>query len=210
MGKGHISPIVFREGVLYPDCTLFHEELTSIVTEPIRSPHSIYHKNLFQRKLLELNLINSFSTLVLGGLSEFFTLSELIKRIELLRRNYPSSEDIQTTARGMILLAESNYEVTFSPDKKTAEKVIFPSSPSQSNGIEDARFVLFQEEDGAKRYYATYTAYDGRVILPQLLKTEDFVTFRFYNLNGLAVRNKGMALFPRKNRRTICNTRKAG
>jgi predicted GH43/DUF377 family glycosyl hydrolase len=76
--------------------------------------------------------------------------------------------------------------------------VLFPVTPSQSNGIEDARFVLFHNEDGTQIYYATYTAYDGKMILPQFLETADFLRFKFNTLNGPAVENKGMALFPRK------------
>ena len=47
-------------------------------------------------------------------------------------------------------------------------------------------------------YYATYTAYNGRAILPQLIETQDFLHFRVLTLNGTAVQNKGMALFPRR------------
>ena len=101
-------------------------------------------------------------------------------------------------ARGILLLAESNYEVNFAPDSRVSQRVLFPSAPSQSNGIEDARFVRFQKDDGSFTYYATYTAYDGKITLPQLLETPDFVHFKFSTLNGPAVQNKGMALFPRK------------
>jgi predicted GH43/DUF377 family glycosyl hydrolase len=97
----------------------------------------------------------------------------------------------------MFLLAESNYEVQFAPTSRVSERVIFPTSPTQTNGIEDARFVRFEKEDGSKVYYATYTAYDGKLILPQLLETPDFLYFKFSTLNGPAVQNKGMALFPR-------------
>jgi predicted GH43/DUF377 family glycosyl hydrolase len=79
-----------------------------------------------------------------------------------------------------------------------SQRVLFPSAPSQSNGIEDARFVRFQNDDSSFNYYATYTAYDGKVTLPQLLETPDFLHFKFNLLNGPAVQNKGMALFPRK------------
>ena len=96
------------------------------------------------------------------------------------------------------MLAESNYEVNFAPDSRVSQRVLFPSAPSQSNGIEDARFVRFQNDDGSFTYYATYTAYDGKITLPQLLETPDFVHFKFSTLNGPAVQNKGMALFPRK------------
>ena len=79
-----------------------------------------------------------------------------------------------------------------------SERIIFPVSPNESNGIEDARFVRFVEDDGSVVYYATYTAFNGRVILPQLIETEDFLDFRVLTLNGPAVQNKGMALFPRR------------
>jgi predicted GH43/DUF377 family glycosyl hydrolase len=96
------------------------------------------------------------------------------------------------------MLAQSNYEVQFAPDSRLSERVLFPVTPSQSNGIEDARFVWFQNDDGTHTYYATYTAYDGKLILPQFIETPDFLHFKFITLNGRAVQNKGMALFPRK------------
>jgi predicted GH43/DUF377 family glycosyl hydrolase len=95
-------------------------------------------------------------------------------------------------------LARANYEIQYSTDQGLSERIIFPSAPTETNGIEDARFVRFTDDDGSVRYYATYTAYDGKVIFPQLLETEDFLRFRMSTLNGPEVKNKGMALFPRK------------
>jgi predicted GH43/DUF377 family glycosyl hydrolase len=97
----------------------------------------------------------------------------------------------------MLVLAEANYEIRFGPELNVSERIIFPSSPTETNGIEDARFVRFTHDDGRVCYYATYTAYDGRVVLPQMLQTEDFVHFGVSTLNGPEVRNKGFALFPR-------------
>ena len=94
--------------------------------------------------------------------------------------------------------ADGAYEVAFPPGVALAERVIFPITPRQRNGLEDARFVRFVEESGAVAYYATYTAYSGREIAPELLRTDDFVRFRFLPIEGDAVRNKGMALFPRR------------
>jgi predicted GH43/DUF377 family glycosyl hydrolase len=88
-------------------------------------------------------------------------------------------------------------ELIFKPDEDISERVIFPVLPSQSNGIEDARFVEFIDA-GERTFYATYTAYTGRAIRSELLETRDFVTFRMAPLDGSAARNKGMALFPRK------------
>jgi predicted GH43/DUF377 family glycosyl hydrolase len=88
-------------------------------------------------------------------------------------------------------------ELLFKPDEDISERVIFPVLPSQSNGVEDARFVEFIDA-GARTFYATYTAYTGRAIRSELIETQDFVTFRMTSLSGTAARNKGMALFPRK------------
>ena len=88
-------------------------------------------------------------------------------------------------------------EVIFRPDEELSERVIFPITDSQSNGIEDARFVEFND-DGQKTFHATYTAYSGRAIRSELLTTADFQSFRMTPLGGSASRNKGMALFPRK------------
>ncbi|MGA9893804.1 MAG: glycoside hydrolase family 130 protein [Xanthobacteraceae bacterium] len=88
-------------------------------------------------------------------------------------------------------------EVEFRDDEELSERTIFPITDSQSNGIEDARFVEF--DDGARRtFYATYTAYNGRAIRSELIETADFQSFRMTPLVGSAARNKGMALFPRK------------
>jgi predicted GH43/DUF377 family glycosyl hydrolase len=88
-------------------------------------------------------------------------------------------------------------EVAFAPDEQISERVIFPITASQSNGIEDARFVEF-DGGGRKTFYATYTAYSGKAIRSELLETADFMTFRMSPLKGTAAQNKGMALFPRK------------
>jgi predicted GH43/DUF377 family glycosyl hydrolase len=90
-----------------------------------------------------------------------------------------------------------DVEVIFHPEQELSEQVIFPITEAQANGIEDARFVEFN--DTAQRsFYATYTAYSGRAIRSELLETMDFRSFRLSPLGGSAARNKGMALFPRR------------
>jgi len=88
-------------------------------------------------------------------------------------------------------------ELNFRPDEDISERVIFPITESQSNGIEDARFVEFND-DGHRTFLATYTAYSGRAIRSELIETDDFTSFKMMPLGGTAARNKGMALFPRK------------
>ena len=106
--------------------------------------------------------------------------------------------ELRETLECIQWLADSNYELQFSEKLAMSERIIFPFSPNETNGIEDARFVRFVEDDGTVKYYATYTAYNGHAILPQLIETEDFLHFRILTLNGTAVQNKGMALFPRR------------
>jgi predicted GH43/DUF377 family glycosyl hydrolase len=90
-----------------------------------------------------------------------------------------------------------HVELVFNPEEDLSERVIFPITESQSNGIEDARFVEFSDGDRTT-YYATYTAYSGRAIRSELIETRDFMSFRLRPLSGAAAQNKGMALFPRK------------
>ena len=197
-GEGHISSITFRMGTVSAQHRITLTPPVPFVTEPERVPNVAYVKGLFAHKLEEAGVQNDFCRRVLDQLHEDFTLKEL--HAVLLASGLTDTSDATAAraARGILLLAESNYEVNFAPDSQISQRVLFPSAPSQSNGIEDARFVRFQNDDGSFTYYATYTAYDGKITLPQLLETPDFVHFKFSTLNGPAVQNKGMALFPRK------------
>ncbi|MCK6624288.1 MAG: glycoside hydrolase family 130 protein [Anaerolineae bacterium] len=197
-GEGHISSITFRTGVIDAANNITINEPTPFVTAPELAPNPTYEKALFERKLFELGLANDFSERVMTGLGESFTLGELDTHIHFaLRQSRPEGQN-RVTAKGMLSLAQSNYEVVYTPEQRLSERIIFPSTPAEMNGIEDARFVQFLYDDGRMTYYATYTAYDGEVILPQLLETPDFLHFEIHTLNGPAVQNKGMALFPRK------------
>lgn len=198
-GEGHISSVTFRTGIIDAERNISINTPTRFLTEPKQVPSASYEKSLFERKLYELGLTGAFSRRVLDQLPSHFTLDDLRRKVESTLKQVRSLDpESEAVGRGILLLAQSNYEVQFANESRVSERVIFPTSPSQSNGIEDARFVLFENEDGSRVYYATYTAYDGKVILPQFLETRDFLHFKFITLNGPAVQNKGMALFPRK------------
>jgi len=198
-GEGHISSITFRTGYLDAACSITISDPTRYSLEPAQVPSASYEKALFARKIGELGLAGDFTRHVLEGLPEAFTLEELRTAIaSTTERLDARGQDSVSVARKTIVLAQSNYEVQFAPNTRLSERVLFPVSPSQSNGIEDARFVRFRNDDGLSTYYATYTAYDGKMILPQFIETPDFLHFKFITLNGPAARNKGMALFPRK------------
>lgn len=201
-GEGHISSITFRTGIIHPDRRLEVMRSTGSLTEPCQIPNSEYEKSLFTRKLVELGLTDEFPRRVVNRLGDPFTLQELRGSIDFELEQERQSEGVlqkdQITAQGIWMLAKSNYEVQFQPTQRLPERILFPATPSQQNGIEDARFVRFDNGNGSYIYYATFTAFDGRVVMPELVETTDFLRFRFITLNGPAAQNKGMALFPRK------------
>jgi predicted GH43/DUF377 family glycosyl hydrolase len=199
-GEGHISSIQFRTGVIDRSYSVRIERATPFVTLPELNPNPTYHKRTFLDKLSEMGLENTWASAVMGRLGKSFALDELDESIQqaVLDETSRHTRDVQRTLECMHWLAESNYQIHFPPSSQMSERIIFPVSPNESNGIEDARFVRFVEDDESVTYYATYTAYNGRVILPQLIETTDFLNFRVLTLNGQAVQNKGMALFPRR------------
>lgn len=197
-GEGHISSIVFRTGIISERNRITLTPQVPFAAQPERIPNAAYEKALFARKLTEAGGWHDFHRRVLNRLPSSFVLDELLFALTAERSTLePSDPTINRAARSILLLAESNYDVRFAPASHVSQRILFPFTTSQINGIEDARFVHFHNDDGSHRYYATYTAYDGRMTLPQLLETPDFIHFNFSTFNGPAVQNKGMALFPR-------------
>jgi predicted GH43/DUF377 family glycosyl hydrolase len=198
-GEGHLSSIVFRSGVLDATNTILFDTISDYVVTPDIHLDPVYDLNLFRLKLQEMQTDNAVMHHLLNQLPDTFSYYRLKKNIEALRANPVFSEEQQNrTFESIFWLANSNYEVHFDPNHLISEHIIFPSSKIESRGIEDARFVQFFNDDGQVTYYATYTAYNGVSILPQLIETKDFMQFKISTLNGQAVHNKGMALFPRK------------
>jgi predicted GH43/DUF377 family glycosyl hydrolase len=198
VGEGHLSSIEFRSGVIDADSNVTIDAAGPYLVSGRRTAHSHFHKGRFSIKLQELGAINQLSSSVLERLKPKFTLEELESSLAELETNGSPPAIWFETAKIIRVLASSNYVTTFPADSELSERVIFPAGPNETRGMEDARFVRFVEADGSARYYATYTAYDGFEILPQLIETEDFVRFTISTLNGAAAQNKGMALFPRQ------------
>ncbi|MBI4669761.1 MAG: glycoside hydrolase family 130 protein [Elusimicrobia bacterium] len=199
-GEGHVSSISFRSGVIDAHNSISVDPASRFLTEPEIIENSTYHKALFGRKAAEMGLAGEWTQRVMERLGDFFTLEELKGGLkEVLKETSPGQKiGDNNTAKGLWLLAQSNYDIRFAPDQELSERIIFPVTSIQSNGLEDVRLTAYRDEKGKTLYYATYTAYDGRNVLPQLFETEDFRHFKFATLNGPGVQNKGMALFPRK------------
>jgi predicted GH43/DUF377 family glycosyl hydrolase len=199
-GEGHISSIVFRSAVIDRNNNMIVEPVGKMLAEAERIKRHIYTKKSFIKKLDEMrDFNNKFSPIfVLEKLGDKFTYGELKRAVEETRKTHQLTPNKELIINQMVWLALSHYEIEFSLDSAISERVIFPISDTERNGIEDARFVKFTEENGKVNYYATYTAYDGMSILPKLLSTRDFYHFKGLPIHGELAQNKGMALFPRK------------
>lgn len=197
VGEGHLSSIEFRTGVVGADGALALDRPGPYAeVGERRSP--LYDKGMFVYKLGELGASTQIAALVTDALPEHFTRAELEMGLAHLRVSEVPPAVSYETGNLIAWLANSNYRTRFHDDVPMAERVIFPEAANESRGMEDARFVRFTEDDDRVTYYATYTAFDGFNILPQLISTADFTDFRIATLNGESAENKGMALFPRR------------
>ncbi|OEU83307.1 MAG: glycosidase [Desulfobacterales bacterium S5133MH4] len=199
-GEGHISSIEFRSGVFDEKIDFRFDTVSRFIETPEVIKNPMYDKYVFQLKLADMKSMNDVSEGILQDLPARFSFFELQAAIQ--ERVHSWHEEpfalFNDTIEKMLWLAKSNYQLKFRTDRRISERVIFPVSENESRGIEDARFVRFCDTNEEVTYYATYTAYNGFNILPMLLETKDFVNFTIRTLNGKAVQNKGMALFPRK------------
>ncbi|HED08058.1 MAG TPA: glycosidase [Ignavibacteria bacterium] len=197
-GEGHISSIVFRSGIIDKDNKISFIKPGNLVDVPETVKRCVYNKNQFRNKLEEMKNNGYILDMVMHRLKDEFIYGELVGSINEILKDKSLTELDKEELQRIRWLATSHYETTFSLDTALSERVIFPVSYAETNGIEDARFVRFIDDDGSVTYYATYTAYNGHAILPNLLETKDFYHFEIKPLNGKYVQNKGMALFPRK------------
>ncbi|MFO7734655.1 MAG: glycoside hydrolase family 130 protein [bacterium] len=198
-GEGHISSLAFRSGVIDKNCNIKIDDSSLFASAAEMKTDAVYNKTVFTRKLREMGIQNRCSSLILDAIPNKFTFDELLSKTNCSIINQKSlNQSEKFTIEKMEWLAKCNYEADFAHATHLSERVLFPLSPSEQNGIEDARFTLFIDDNGDHRYLATYTAYNGKEIFPQLLETENFEHFKMTTLNGNSAVNKGMALFPRK------------
>lgn len=198
IGEGHVSCIEFRTGLVDTDGVVHLEPAPPPVDGDRRAP--VFDRTLFAAKLDEIGATDGDGLVgqVLDRLGDRFTMQQLESTLADLDAGEASQQRARHAFQTMHWLASSNYELAFPPESAISQRVIVPAGPAESHGMEDARFVRFRAPDGSVTYYATYTAYDGFDILPQLIETTDFATFRIATLNGPAARNKGISLFPRR------------
>jgi predicted GH43/DUF377 family glycosyl hydrolase len=197
-GEGHISSIGFRSGVIDAAGEITMDPAGRYVSTPEIVSAPIFDKHTFDLKLSEMGIHNDTVDIVLENLPPQFTAEDLGRGIDNLRRRGIAPASFRKTVDAIGWLAHSNYVAVFPPDCPESERALFPVSENESRGIEDARFVRFLGDGGAVTYFATYTAFNGFEVLPQMIATPDFRSFKISTLNGKYAANKGMAIFPRK------------
>ncbi|AUP80405.1 glycoside hydrolase family 130 protein [Flavivirga eckloniae] len=198
-GEGHVSSIVFRGAILDKNNNLEFSPVSKLVDIAETIQLHEYKKEDFIHKLKDMKFDDTeVVEKIIGNLNETFLFRELIKNINQFENDHEITIENNKVLHAIKFIANAQYKISFSLDTAISERVIFPVTDAESNGLEDARFVKFTDDNGDVKYYATYTAYNGFVIMPQLMETTDFYTFTVMPIYGKHAQNKGMALFPRK------------
>jgi predicted GH43/DUF377 family glycosyl hydrolase len=197
-GEGHVSSIEFRSGKLDRYNNMIMEPAHHQCETPEIKMKEIYEKKYFLEKLKELQLDNDFKKNIFDKLPSKFTFEKLQETLEEAKEIILHSRISADILNLIYFLARSNHLRNFRPGSHLSSRVLFPVSKETIKAIEDARFVKFQGDNGEIIYYATYTAFNGFQIFPMMLRTKDFLSFNFCAMAGSAIKDKGMALFPRK------------
>ena len=197
VGEGHISSITFRRALIDAANNITVLPAGSYIDEAEIVRNAVYNKKLFFDKAAVTQINVDVLKELESKLDHHFEYSNL-RRIIIDSQKLKDSDLAKLEYDKVLWLADSYYEIVFSLDTDISDRVIFPISEYERKGIEDARFVNFTNEDGSTVYYATYTAYDGSLIMPKLLQTNDFYNFKIMPLYGDGAQNKNLALFPRK------------
>lgn len=200
-GEGHISSILFCTGYYLASLNKVHINRPQL---PIKTPSELrsftYDKYSFNLRLKQMGVGEQFRKHFIDSIdSEHFSYNDLKNALNNFKKISAYHEDEREVFwfNKIKWLADSHLVISFKETKEISERVIFPIAEHERNGIEDARFVQFKDR-GKTTYYGTYTAYDGRVIMPKLIKTNDFETFEIKPLLGKKNYQKNFALFPRK------------
>lgn len=197
-GEGHISSVVFRRGILDKNNDLHLMSIGKSMDVAEVSQKKSYHKGRFVKKMKEMKIPEKYSKVIVEDLPDHFEYYALKNSVNEILKDADISVARRLALEEITWLVDSYYDIEFQRGSDISERVIYPISESESNGIEDARFVHFTGDDGCVKFYATYTAYNGHTILPKFLSTDDFCTFRIMPLHGNGAMGKNLALYPKK------------
>lgn len=197
VGEGHRSSIGFRTGAIDSSGSVRLDPASNFPVITTAQP-ALHRRSVFHAKLDEDDDDRENASFVLDPLPERFDDSQLAEQLALLSGDTFTRRHTDDTITHLRAVAASSYRSEFAFQTAISERVLWPQSPAERHGMEDARFVLFTDDDGSMTYYGTYTAFDGVNIAQHLLQTDDFRTFFASPLAGAAAQGKGLALFPRR------------
>lgn len=195
VGEGHISSLVFRTGTLKPDGDIVIDPPSRFASTRA-TRFTALRRRILQQALADGGLDSADLQFVLGMLPDTFTPEEFVSRLSALPHPV-SQEEHEAFSSVLHGLSTSSYEVDFDPSTDLSERVLWPTSTDERRGIEDARITRFTDELGQVLYRASYTGFDGTRVVSRILETTDFRAFTSMPMSGIAVRNKGVAFFPR-------------
>lgn len=196
IGEGHVSAIAFATAVIDPvSGWTFDERPVPLVAATVTEGD--WTRAHFRASLETEGRLNEVSGAIVRALPSAFRSSQIEAAISDVPIELAQRHDNRGDLDVIRTMAWSAYRATFEPSSSLGQRVLLPAASDETNGMEDARFVLFTHDDGRTEYRATYTAYNGHAIAPRLIVSPDLVDFSVHRLSGQAARNKGMALFPR-------------
>ena len=195
VGEGHVSSIGFRTGVITADTVTVDDPGRCLVTG--RAAPAELSRDRFREAIAAEPGEDGAADPVLRLLRAHFSATRLEEAVAAARSDGFTGADADAVVERLRTIARGHYRLDFPAASPLPERVIYPTGEAERQGMEDARFTLFTDDDGRRGYRGTYTAFDGREIAPRLITTDDFTTFEISPLFGSAARNKGMALFPR-------------
>jgi len=196
IGEGHLSSVGFATAIVGPAGRLTVTERSGpLITGRRTDTH--HRRDLLAAGLIDEGCDNEISASVLDALPPSFDDATFERALAELPGDLHSRAAAQRTLEQMRRTNANTYATDFPADTFLHQRVLWPSTPAESNGMEDARFVRFLNDDGKPDYQATYTAYDGRRIAARMLSSNDLRQFTMTPMRGPGARNKGIALFPR-------------
>ncbi|MFF5173316.1 glycoside hydrolase family 130 protein [Micromonospora sp. NPDC000089] len=195
IGEGHLSSIGFATAVLGPGRRLAVADRSGPLVLGQRM--GVRHRrDLLAAGLAEEHCDNEITATVLDALPDRYDETAFELALGTLPPDLLSRSTGPRTLEQLRRTDAASYATTFPAATALHQRVLWPATPAESNGLEDARFVRFTDETGSV-YRATYTAFDGRRIATRALASGDLRRFEITPMRGPGARNKGVALFPR-------------
>jgi len=192
IGEGHVSSIEFATAVIGDDWVFDPRPVPLVAATVTEGEWTRAH---FRESLESDGRLNEVSGAIVRALPPRFRSSQIESAIGDVPPQLAQRRDTRADLDDIRTMAWSAYRAEFEPSSELGQRVLLPAASDETQGMEDARFVLFTYDDGRVEYRATYTAYNGHAIAPRLIVSPDLREFSIHRLSGPAAKNKGMALF---------------